>query len=201
LSRFDPNSDVARFNAALANTSLTLRPHSIRVLRAALALQRASLGLFDISQGSGPLAWRLEGDRLVKLNQAVALDLGGIAKGYAVDLGLKALNLAGLAWASVNAGGDLRVFGPQAVALKLRHEQGGGVSSFGQLLDGAFATSHFSERSRSRLSCGSGAGVTRHVSVAAPRCIWADALTKIVAASGDTAHPLLARLGASAWLH
>jgi hypothetical protein len=39
------------------------------------------------------------------------------------------------------------------------------------------------------------------VSVAAPRGLWADALTKIVAASGDTRHPLLARLGACAWLH
>jgi thiamine biosynthesis lipoprotein len=40
-----------------------------------------------------------------------------------------------------------------------------------------------------------------HVSVAAPLCLWADALTKIVAASGDPAHPLLARHDARAWLH
>nr|WP_276595305.1 FAD:protein FMN transferase [Roseateles albus] len=198
LSRFDPGSDVAHFNAAAAGTHLRLRAHSLRVLRAALALQNASLGLFDISQGSGPLGWRVEQDRLLKLEHAVTLNLGGIAKGFAVDQGVKALRQAGLAWASVNAGGDLRVFGPQTVALKLRQEQGGGVCDFGQLADGAFATSHFSDSSRSRLS---GGGVTRHVSVAAPRCIWADALTKIVAASGDTAHPLLARLGASAWLH
>jgi thiamine biosynthesis lipoprotein len=39
------------------------------------------------------------------------------------------------------------------------------------------------------------------VSVAAPRCLWADALTKIVAISGDAAHPLLARHGAKAWQH
>jgi thiamine biosynthesis lipoprotein len=39
------------------------------------------------------------------------------------------------------------------------------------------------------------------VSVAAPRCLWADALTKVVAISGDTAHPLLARHGAMAWQH
>jgi hypothetical protein len=31
--------------------------------------------------------------------------------------------------------------------------------------------------------------------------VWADALTKIVVASGDVEHPLLARFGARAWLH
>jgi thiamine biosynthesis lipoprotein len=40
-----------------------------------------------------------------------------------------------------------------------------------------------------------------HASVAAPLCLWADALTKIVAASGDASHPLLARHDARAWLH
>lgn len=200
MSRFEPDSDVARFNAAAAGTTLQLHPHSLRVLRAAQALQGNSQGLFDISQGSGPRAWRLERDQVVKLQHQVTLDLGGIAKGYAVDQAIQALRRAGLAWACVNAGGDLRVFGPQGVALRLRQEQRGGVTDFGQLVDGAFATSLFTDGSRSRLSGGCVA-TTRHVSVAAPRCIWADALTKVVAASGDTGHPLLARLGAVAWLH
>ena len=32
-------------------------------------------------------------------------------------------------------------------------------------------------------------------------CLWADALTKLVAIEHDPAHPLLARYGARAWLH
>jgi thiamine biosynthesis lipoprotein len=40
-----------------------------------------------------------------------------------------------------------------------------------------------------------------YVSVAAPLCIWADALTKAVAIHQDNAHPLLERYGARAWLH
>jgi thiamine biosynthesis lipoprotein ApbE len=39
------------------------------------------------------------------------VDLGGIAKGFAVDRAVKALKCAGLASGVVNAGGDLRVFG------------------------------------------------------------------------------------------
>ena len=44
---------------------------------------------------------------------------------------------------------------------------------------------------------GAGRGMPsrRHASVAAPECLWADALTKIVIASGDARHPLLARFG------
>jgi thiamine biosynthesis lipoprotein len=43
--------------------------------------------------------------------------------------------------------------------------------------------------------------VQAHASVAAPLCLWADALTKVVAASGDARHPVLAHYGAQAWLH
>ncbi|WP_228527376.1 hypothetical protein [Noviherbaspirillum soli] len=38
------------------------------------------------------------------------------------------------------------------------------------------------------------------ISVAAPTCMLADALTKVVAASGNDHHPLLARYGASAFV-
>jgi thiamine biosynthesis lipoprotein len=43
--------------------------------------------------------------------------------------------------------------------------------------------------------------VRAHVSVAAPLALWADALAKVVAVSGDDRHPLLARHSARAWLH
>ncbi|MEJ6004609.1 FAD:protein FMN transferase [Paucibacter sp. AS339] len=204
LSRFESDSLIARFNAAAAGTALAVPTPSLRLLWAARALQRASLGLFDISQGSGQgpdRGWQLREGHLLKLQAQTRLDLGGIAKGWAVDRALGALRQAGAAWACVNAGGDLRVSGPRSVSLRLRDERSGGVREFGLLEQGAFATSHFAPGSRSHLSGDRAASSVCHVSVAAPRCLWADALTKIVAASGDTAHPLLARLGAQAWLH
>jgi len=114
----------------------------------------------------------------------------------------------GAGW--VNAGGDLRVFGDVALPLHLRDEHQGGTWAIGSLADGAFATSHFgpgcrsqlhAPRSRRRSGTVGAAPVAAWVSVAAPRGLWADALTKVVAASGDTRHPLLARLGACAWWH
>jgi thiamine biosynthesis lipoprotein len=202
LSRFDPDSDICRFAKHPAHASLALRPAGQRALRAAQALRQASGGLFDISLGSGPQAWQIVGGRLYKRAEGVRLDLGGIAKGHAVDAAVWALRRAGCAAGWVNAGGDLRVFGDMSLPLVLRNEAGGGVQPIGQLGDGAFATSHFSAGSRSSLhAAGWPQPVTAHVSVAAPRALWADALTKIVALTGDARHPLLARLGARAWLH
>jgi thiamine biosynthesis lipoprotein len=102
----------------------------------------------------------------------------------------------------VNAGGDLRAFGNVDTPVQLRDEATGGVRTFATLRDGAFATSHFGPDSRSRLAAGARATPPRaYASVAAPLCLWADALTKVVALSGDTSHPLLARFAACAWLH
>ena len=42
----------------------------------------------------------------------VRIDLGGIAKGFAVDRALEALRGFGISSGMVNAGGDLAAFGP-----------------------------------------------------------------------------------------
>jgi len=47
----------------------------------------------------------------VRLARRVRLDLGGIAKGFAVDQAIAQLRDAGVVSGSVNAGGDLRVLG------------------------------------------------------------------------------------------
>lgn len=52
----------------------------------------------------------LDRDRL-RLPEGVGLDLGGIAKGWTVDRAAEAAVRAGLPWALVNAGGDLRLAG------------------------------------------------------------------------------------------
>ncbi|MBF0627932.1 MAG: FAD:protein FMN transferase [Magnetococcales bacterium] len=49
--------------------------------------------------------------QILLANTAVALDLGGIAKGYAVERALEVLQRAGVANALINAGGDMRIAG------------------------------------------------------------------------------------------
>ncbi|MBS0391923.1 MAG: FAD:protein FMN transferase [Comamonadaceae bacterium] len=201
MSRFEPDSDVARFAALPAGASMQVAPETAAVLQAACALQRDSGGLFDITQGRAPDGWCCDGRSLHKRAAAASFDLGGIAKGYAVDCAVQALQRLGCAAGWVNAGGDLRAFGAVQLPVLLRDEDGGGLRPFVELGDAAFATSHFGARRRSQIWAAGGRGVAAHVSVAAPSCLWADALTKVVAASGDARHPLLLAHGARAWLH
>jgi len=198
LSRFDTGSDIARFNALAAGDSLLVGDDTAIVLTAARQLFDDSGGAFDVSLGSA--GWRLHGQQLYKLLSQARLDLGGIGKGHAVDRAVLALQAAGVERGWVNAGGDLRGFGGATLALKLRDERHGGVVDFGRLHDGAFATSFFGAGARSQLSTAR-VSTHPHVSVAAPTCLLADALTKVVATSADARHPLLARNGARAWLH
>jgi thiamine biosynthesis lipoprotein len=57
---------------------------------------------------------------IVVLRRRIALDLGGIAKGFAVDQAVERLISAGCIGGEVNAGGDVRVFGPRATPLWVR---------------------------------------------------------------------------------
>ena len=201
LSRFEPDSDLGRLHATPAGTPIRVRATTRRVLRAAQALTTASGGLFDISLGSGAAAWRCREGRLSRDHAELRLDAGGIAKGYAVDCAVAALRRSGCRSGWVNAGGDLRVFGELGLPVLRRDEAQGGVRPWGQIADGALASSSFGPHSRSRLAAGMAAtDETITVTVVAGRCLWADALTKIVAATGDADHPLLRRLGARAWL-
>ena len=202
LSRYVPGSDIARFAALRRGGWLTLHPAARAVFAAAQQLRDASAGAFDISLGSAPFGWQFEAGRLHKLDAAARLDLGGIGKGRAIDSAVEALiaHRGRAGW--VNAGGDLRAFGDVDVPVVLRDEVGGGVRTFAWLRDGAFATSRYGPGSRCQLAGGApGAPAHRHVSVAAPLALWADALTKLVALRGDVGDPLLARHDAQAWLH
>jgi thiamine biosynthesis lipoprotein len=56
----------------------------------------------------------------IRCHAPVALDFGGFAKGYAVDCAIDALMRHGCSSGLVNAGGDLRVFGPRVEPILLR---------------------------------------------------------------------------------
>jgi thiamine biosynthesis lipoprotein len=206
MSRFDPASDVARFNALRPAESLRVRPATADVLAKAEFLRAASGGLFDISLGTAPDHWSCVGGVLTQGRQPIALDLGGIAKGHAVDRAVEALIARGCPAGWVNAGGDLRVFGDAVLPVFLRCEAEGGARPFARLSEGAFATSVLGPGQRCQLHRAGAAPqglqhALQHLSVAAPLCVWADALTKVVAASGNCQHPLLKRLGAEACIH
>jgi thiamine biosynthesis lipoprotein len=85
--------------------------------------------------------------RRIWLPAGTALDLGGIAKGMAVDAALHAVvHITGVAWAAVNAGGDLAVHGlPPGVSAWPIAVEGLGERVL-TIRDGAVATSTVLER-------------------------------------------------------
>ena len=195
MSAFDPVSDIGRFNAARRGDCIEVAPETARVLQAAQELFEFSEGCFDAARGTG--VWAVLGQQLMKLGAFTQLDLGGIAKGYAVDVACEALMRQGVVAGWVNAGGDLRSFG-LSLPVALRNEVDGGMHPWLDLRDAALATSYFGEDQPRRLH---GAVQVRHVSVQAPQCLWADGLTKIIALQGRADEALMRRYHAQAWLH
>jgi thiamine biosynthesis lipoprotein len=145
----------------------------------------------------------------IRFRRCLTIDLGGIAKGFAVDRAVDALKRAGAKAAVVNAGGDLRVFGLQTETVCIRNPlepiRSAGIVT---LKNRALATSatYFSRtnvdgHARSALIDGQ----TERpfiddvsISVAAEDCITADALTKIVFVLRERARAILKRHGADA---
>ena len=166
----------------------------------------------DCPRAHGAARWPhvdlLPGHR-VRLARPLRIDLSGIAKGYAVDRAIDALRQAGMTVGRVNAGGDLRAFGDTAQTLRVRRlDAPTATLPLVNLRNGACATSaaYFSARRHqgqpvcalidplTRAPC----NMNRSVTVLAPNCMTADALTKVVHADPLRALPVLARFGARA---
>ena len=107
-------SDLDRIASAPCRLELSVDPDTWRVLELARQVHTATQGIFDpcLPQGQGRLIdLELLAGHRVRKRRSLQLDLGGIAKGHAVDLAIQAMQAAGCAAGLVNAGGDLRTFG------------------------------------------------------------------------------------------
>ncbi len=93
LSRFLANSDVARINGLAAGASTRVTPTTLECLVIARHLYDLTGGAFDVSIGTGLPLLELDPDGLVVRARegGVRIDLGGIGKGYAVDLAAELL--------------------------------------------------------------------------------------------------------------
>lgn len=226
MSFHEPGSDLSRLNARAAQMPVRVSPLTFAVLHAAQRFHRASQGLFDCTVARELVAWQLLPGELpevsltggmedvlmlpdchVSFRRPLLLDLGGIAKGFAVDMAIHALRRAGVQEACVNAGGDLRVIGRQARLMHVRApDDPQRLVPVGCLSQGAMATSGIYHSSR----CVAGREVSalvdagsrqplllpRSYTVLARTCMVADALTKVLARVGDPGSPLLRRFGA-----
>jgi FAD:protein FMN transferase len=225
LSFHDAHSELSVVNRSAARASQAVSPMFARVLRASLALARATDGRFDPTIGAQLVRWgqlpapdaatadenadwrdlSLIGGKQLRIRKPLWLDFGGIAKGYAVDRAVAALKALGVRRGLVNAGGDLRVFGADPQTIHVRHPASPAQTiPLLQLKDGAVATSagYFSARDGytalvdTSSATPMGDGVS--VTVVARRAIWADALTKVVLSGHADIAGFLRRLDAQA---
>lgn len=141
MNPWNVESELARINREAGLHVVTTTAEIVTVIERALYYSRLSDGAFDISfasvgqhydyrGGKAPDAQKLASDRdnidfsAIELDvasstirytkPALQIDLGGIAKGYAVDRAIGILRELGIEAAVVAAGGDSRILGSLA---------------------------------------------------------------------------------------
>ena len=116
-------SDLARINSAPLHVPIEIQPDTWRVLQLARRLHAITGGVFDPCLPNRPGSLQdveIGSEPLVVCHAPVEIDLGGIAKGYAIDRAVGELIEHGCCAGLVNAGGDLRVFGEREEPILLR---------------------------------------------------------------------------------
>lgn len=131
MSQWEADSDLSRFNRAPPGHWHEVPGELAHVVEAALRIARSSDGAFDAGLGrlteawgfgrAGPVGRPPESDNAegrtidfdsatqrVRRGEGAALDLSGIAKGYAVDLAAEWLLDAGVRHFLLEVGGELR---------------------------------------------------------------------------------------------
>lgn len=138
MSPYKPDSELSRINARAAREAVPVSAELLALIQRSLDFSELSQGAFDITFASVGHMYdyrqrqRPDADsvqqalpaidyRHVVLDhtrgtirfarEGVRIDLGGIAKGYAVERGAEILRRLGIGYAEVNAGGDSRILG------------------------------------------------------------------------------------------
>lgn len=228
LSRFRPESELSALNAQ-AGEPVAVSSLLYHVITVALEMARATDGLFDPTMlrqlvslgydrsfdvlplrlpgsltvagpGGGWRAIELEPtQRRVTLPHGISLDLGGIAKGMAVDAALTHLQTLDVDAALVNAGGDLGVLGqppsgePWAITVPLRRGTWTIVLQRGTLATSSVARRRWRQDGQQRhhlLDPRSGLPARSglwSVSVGAEQCVQAEVAAKVAYVLGPFA--------------
>lgn len=220
MSFHDPDSELSRINRDAHREPQAISTAMFDVLSLALSLSQKTNGDYDICVGdllvkSGQLPehhpkkcsgnWRdieLQ-DQQIFFKQPIQIDLGGIAKGYAVDRAMAVIPAH--VKASINAGGDMlnndwraekvmlrvpELKRAQVVQLAMKNRACATSASYYQLADGkpsVLLNPHTGQAIDKKCS----------ITVFADSCILADALTKVAFASVD-ANKILQEYNATA---
>ncbi len=147
MSTYLPESEISLINRSAGKEWRSVHPEILFVIQEALGYSRLSNGAFDITFKPLTRLWNFEPQsrppdpkavrellnlvdfksvlidkekRVLLKKEGMAIGLGGIAKGYAVDRAMSVLEAQGIEDAIINAGGDLRVVGRRSSTRRWR---------------------------------------------------------------------------------
>lgn len=233
MSDYKDDSEISRVNKAAFSRPVEVGEWTFEVIRRSMEFSRLTDGAFDITvgplvrlfrkakdKGIAPTPEQIadakgrvgyeklvlsDADRTVRFTvEGMSLDLGGIAKGYAVDKAIEAAQKLGASGAMVDIGGDVRCFGtpPKGREKWIVGLQDPNIDDFGgsglllklQVSDAAVTTSgdyqQFAIIDGKRQShiidrrTGKGAEGLSSVTIIAPNATDADALATAVSVMG-----------------
>ncbi|MBX2989929.1 MAG: FAD:protein FMN transferase [Bacteroidetes bacterium] len=137
MTDYSESSDIGTINRLAGKDTVEVSDEVASLLRTSLSLSQQSAGAFDVSIGAIVRAWdflssepevpsrskirmllrltgfknvMVDGSRVFLSQKGMRLDLGGIAKGYAVDRAVEILKRNGVKHAIVDIGGNLGVW-------------------------------------------------------------------------------------------
>jgi thiamine biosynthesis lipoprotein len=239
FSRYKSDSVIGRINAG-GGKEMVVDGETAHLLDFAAECFEVSEGLFDVTSGVLRRIWKFDGSDRVPTDAQIAslrslvgwqkvswkppaiilpagmeIDLGGLAKEYAVDKALGAIREVTPLPVLVNFGGDLRVSGPRKYGMRWKVaiesvEKNDELAGMLELADGALATSGDARRYLLKdgvryghilnpQTCRPVAQVPRSVTVAAATCIEAGMIATLAMLQGKHAETFLKREKARAW--
>ncbi len=140
MSYHNPDSEISRLNRSAFENPVKVEPLTYQVIKKAIEFSRLTDGAFDVTVGPLVDLWSRAGDANTiptqqQLQEAgskvgwnkliiedgeqtvrftidgMRLDLGGIAKGFAIDKAIEVIKDSGGLGALVDIGGDIRCYG------------------------------------------------------------------------------------------
>ncbi|PIZ12449.1 MAG: hypothetical protein COY53_10020 [Elusimicrobia bacterium CG_4_10_14_0_8_um_filter_37_32] len=173
MSRFSKDSEVYKINSLSPIQFLKINPELYSLIETSIKYSRLTDGAFDITIFPLVQLWQsafkknqipdknkvknisslvnyqniiLKNNTIAFKKENMGIDLGGIAKGYAVDCAINKLQECNIKEALVNAGGNIRVIGYKSWQIGLKHPRSNEILSRIELKNKSTATSGDYER-------------------------------------------------------